>query len=98
VLRQAGTGDRWGLSSFPFPELTLISHHCRGPGPTSERSQIRHLGGPRRSLRSVEHCPRAATEAASLLLEPDSVVNTGDANRELTAEAERLARPSARAS
>ena len=40
--------------------------------------------------RGVEHCPRADTETAVLLLEPGSVVNTGDAGGELTAEVERL--------
>ena len=40
--------------------------------------------------RGVEHCPRADTETAVLLFEPSSVVNTGDAGGELTAEAERL--------
>ncbi len=29
--------------------------------------------------RGVEHCPRAETETSLLLLEPGSVVNTGDA-------------------
>jgi mannose-6-phosphate isomerase-like protein (cupin superfamily) len=41
--------------------------------------------------RGVEHCPRADTETAVLLFEPDSVVNTGDAGGELTAEDEWLA-------
>jgi mannose-6-phosphate isomerase-like protein (cupin superfamily) len=36
--------------------------------------------------RGVEHCPSADAEAAVLLLEPSSVVNTGDAGGELTAE------------
>lgn len=40
--------------------------------------------------RGVEHCPRAGTEAAVLLLEPGSAVNTGDAGGELTAEVEDL--------
>jgi mannose-6-phosphate isomerase-like protein (cupin superfamily) len=40
--------------------------------------------------RGVEHCPRAAAETALLLFEPSTVVNTGDAGGELTAEAERL--------
>jgi mannose-6-phosphate isomerase-like protein (cupin superfamily) len=40
--------------------------------------------------RGVEHCPRAVTETALLLLEPGSVVNTGDAGGELTAEVEHL--------
>jgi mannose-6-phosphate isomerase-like protein (cupin superfamily) len=40
--------------------------------------------------RGVEHCPRADTETAVLLFEPNSVVNTGDAGRELTAGVERL--------
>jgi hypothetical protein len=40
--------------------------------------------------RGTEHCPRADTETAVLLLEPSSVVNTGDAGGELTAEAEEL--------
>ena len=38
----------------------------------------------------IEHCPRAATETALLLFEPSSVVNTGDAGGELTAEVEHL--------
>jgi mannose-6-phosphate isomerase-like protein (cupin superfamily) len=40
--------------------------------------------------RGVEHCPRAETETAVLLLEPGSVVNTGDAGGELTAKVEEL--------
>src|ERR1700746_787473 len=38
----------------------------------------------------IEHCPRADTEIALLLFEPSSVVNTGDAGGELTAEVEHL--------
>jgi len=38
----------------------------------------------------IEHCPRADTETALLLFEPSSVVNTGDAGGELTAEVEHL--------
>jgi hypothetical protein len=41
--------------------------------------------------RGVEHCPRADTETAVLLLEPGTVINTGDAGGELTAEVEELA-------
>jgi mannose-6-phosphate isomerase-like protein (cupin superfamily) len=41
--------------------------------------------------RGVEHCPRADAEAAVLLLEPGSVINTGDAGGDLTAEVEELA-------
>jgi mannose-6-phosphate isomerase-like protein (cupin superfamily) len=40
--------------------------------------------------RGVEHCPRADIETAVLLVEPGSVVNTGDAGGELTAEVETL--------
>ncbi len=40
--------------------------------------------------RGVEHCPRAEIETALILLEPTSVVNTGDAGGELTAEVETL--------
>ena len=40
--------------------------------------------------RFSEHCPRADVETAVLLLEPGSVVNTGDAGGELTAEVEPL--------
>jgi mannose-6-phosphate isomerase-like protein (cupin superfamily) len=40
--------------------------------------------------RGVEHCPRADTETALVLFEPASVVNTGDAGGELTAEIEQL--------
>ena len=40
--------------------------------------------------RGSEHCPRADIETAVLLLEPSSVVNTGDAGGELTAEVEHL--------
>jgi hypothetical protein len=39
----------------------------------------------------VRPCPRADAETAVLLLEPGSVVNTGDAGGELTAEVETLA-------
>ena len=58
------------------------------------------MGGPSPGLgprelfvvpRETEHCPRADTETALLLFEPTSVVNTGDAGGELTAEVERLA-------
>ena len=38
----------------------------------------------------VEHCPRADTETALLLFEPSSVVNTGDAGGDLTAEVQQL--------
>jgi len=41
--------------------------------------------------RGVEHCPRADAETALLLLEPGTVINTGDAGGELTAEVEELA-------
>jgi mannose-6-phosphate isomerase-like protein (cupin superfamily) len=41
--------------------------------------------------RGVEHCPRADTETAVLLFEPGTVINTGDAGGELTAEVEELA-------
>lgn len=40
--------------------------------------------------KGTEHCPRADTETALLLFEPSSVVNTGDAGGELTAEVEHL--------
>ena len=40
--------------------------------------------------RGVEHCPRAEVETSVLLLEPSTVVNTGDAGGELTAEAQTL--------
>jgi mannose-6-phosphate isomerase-like protein (cupin superfamily) len=40
--------------------------------------------------RGSEHCPRAEIETAVLLLEPSSVVNTGDAGGELTADVETL--------
>ena len=40
--------------------------------------------------KGVRHRPRAASEAAILLLEPSSVVNTGDAGGELTAVVEDL--------
>jgi mannose-6-phosphate isomerase-like protein (cupin superfamily) len=38
----------------------------------------------------IEHCPCVGTETALLLLEPGSVVNSGDAGGELTAEVEHL--------
>ena len=41
--------------------------------------------------RGVEHCPRADTETAVLLFEPSTVINTGDAGGDLTAEVEELA-------
>jgi len=40
--------------------------------------------------RGAEHCPRADIETAVLLLEPGSVVNTGDAAGEFTADVETL--------
>lgn len=40
--------------------------------------------------RGTEHCPRADVETAVLLLEPSSVINTGDAGGEFTAEVETL--------
>jgi mannose-6-phosphate isomerase-like protein (cupin superfamily) len=40
--------------------------------------------------RGVEHRPRAETETAVLLFEPGTVVNTGDAGGDLTAEAVEL--------
>ena len=40
--------------------------------------------------RGAEHCPRADIETALLLIEPRGVVNTGDADGPMTAEAERL--------
>jgi mannose-6-phosphate isomerase-like protein (cupin superfamily) len=40
--------------------------------------------------RGVEHRPRADTETAVLLFEPGTVVNTGDAGGDLTAEVEEL--------
>jgi mannose-6-phosphate isomerase-like protein (cupin superfamily) len=40
--------------------------------------------------RGAEHCPRASVETAVLLLEPSSVINTGDAGGSLTAEVETL--------
>lgn len=40
--------------------------------------------------RGVEHCPRADTETAALLLEPKGVMNTGDAGVEVTATPRRL--------
>lgn len=43
--------------------------------------------------RGIEHCPRAESEAAALLLEPRSVVNTGDTGGELTATAQALVWP-----
>ena len=41
--------------------------------------------------RGVGHCPRAGAGTAVLLLEPGTVINTGDAGGELTAEVEELA-------
>lgn len=40
--------------------------------------------------RGVEHCPRADGEVKALLLEPQGVVNTGDAGGELTARVETI--------
>jgi len=40
--------------------------------------------------RGSEHCPRADVETAALLLEPSSVINTGDAGGDFTAEVETL--------
>lgn len=40
--------------------------------------------------RGVEHCPKADGEVKALLLEPEGVVNTGDAGGDLTARVEDL--------
>lgn len=40
--------------------------------------------------RGVEHCPRAESETAALLIEPRGVVNTGTAGGDLTAEVQTL--------
>jgi len=40
--------------------------------------------------RGAEHCPRAEVETAVLLLEPSSVINTGNAGGEFTADVETL--------
>lgn len=40
--------------------------------------------------RGVEHCPRADGEVKAVLLEPEGVVNTGDAGGELTAVVEEI--------
>jgi mannose-6-phosphate isomerase-like protein (cupin superfamily) len=40
--------------------------------------------------RGVQHCPKADVETAALLFEPNTVVNTGSAGGELTAEVEVL--------
>jgi mannose-6-phosphate isomerase-like protein (cupin superfamily) len=40
--------------------------------------------------RGVEHRPRAGPETAVVWFEPGSIVNTGDAGEELTADIERL--------
>ena len=40
--------------------------------------------------RGVEHCPRADGEVKAVLLEPEGVVNTGDAGGDLTAVVEDL--------
>ncbi len=40
--------------------------------------------------RRVEHCPRADGEVKALLLEPAGVVNTGDADGDLTAAVEAI--------
>jgi mannose-6-phosphate isomerase-like protein (cupin superfamily) len=40
--------------------------------------------------RGVKHCPKADAEAAVLLLEPNTVVNTGDAGGPMTATVETL--------
>jgi mannose-6-phosphate isomerase-like protein (cupin superfamily) len=41
--------------------------------------------------RGAEHCPRADAETAVLLFEPSTVVNTGDAGGDMTAEVQPLA-------
>ena len=41
--------------------------------------------------RGVAHCPKAATEARLMLIEPRGVVNTGDAGSDLTHAVEDLA-------
>jgi mannose-6-phosphate isomerase-like protein (cupin superfamily) len=40
--------------------------------------------------RGREHCPRADTETAVMLIEPRGVVNTGDAGGDMTAQLEDL--------
>ncbi|MGG5260695.1 cupin domain-containing protein [Phycicoccus avicenniae] len=40
--------------------------------------------------RGVEHCPRADEEVHAVLIEPQGVVNTGDAGGPLTATVERI--------
>ncbi|WP_280718937.1 cupin domain-containing protein [Kitasatospora sp. MAP5-34] len=40
--------------------------------------------------RGVEHCPKADGQVAALLIEPEGVVNTGDAGGALTATPESL--------
>jgi mannose-6-phosphate isomerase-like protein (cupin superfamily) len=40
--------------------------------------------------RGVRHCPKADSETAALLFEPNTVVNTGDAGGDLTATVETL--------
>ncbi|GAA2151785.1 cupin domain-containing protein [Kitasatospora kazusensis] len=40
--------------------------------------------------RGVEHCPKAVGEVAALLIEPEGVVNTGEAGGPLTAVPESL--------
>jgi mannose-6-phosphate isomerase-like protein (cupin superfamily) len=40
--------------------------------------------------RGIEHCPHADIESAVLLLEPSSVINTGDAGGDLTSVVETL--------
>jgi mannose-6-phosphate isomerase-like protein (cupin superfamily) len=40
--------------------------------------------------RGVEHCPRASAESAVMLIEPNGVVNTGDAGGAMTADLEDL--------
>jgi mannose-6-phosphate isomerase-like protein (cupin superfamily) len=40
--------------------------------------------------RGTEHCPRADAETAVLLLEPSSVINTGDAGGDFTVAVESL--------
>jgi mannose-6-phosphate isomerase-like protein (cupin superfamily) len=40
--------------------------------------------------RGVRHCPKADVETAALLFEPNTVVNTGDAGGEMTAQVQVL--------
>ena len=70
--------------------LTLVRDDPRGYVAVRDRTVML---GPQEFFaipRRVEHCPRTDTETAVLLFEPSTIIKTGDAGGDLTAEVEGL--------